>query len=488
MSWWGTRHERLRSPRGPLFCFRDSEVGQLMQHSSLFSRSRCFGRLRTAVARRESSSSIEAWYVALFAANLVMGMSSILLPLKLDRVLHLGPRELGVLSTTASLGAVIGSLLWGRLSDAAHRRKGFVVASYFAVGILHAGFALSASFRSLLICNALLSFFWIANASVAVLLVIERTSERSWESHISALNLSGAVGWLLGLVLGGFGIGVVLEAFSMTGGIEILFAILSLFGFASAALAAWLIPSTRARYTERRFRGLIVAAGNLLVEASRFNALHLYHRMIPRRLGSLRRETRLFLLSSALAFTGIGFFGAPLAMLLSQHLGYSPSVVFYSYVMLHSGIVLAYPLALRRIKSRGNRRAQIAALSVRFVLFGLIGVFLALGARPTWGVAVPFLFLIGVSWAYFQLSGVALASRFAKPENRGLALGTYNAVAGGSTMIAGVSSGYLAQGAGYSMTYIVASVLLLASILVLAKLPDPAALQAKIDPAAGEDV
>ena len=187
MSSWGAWHERLRDPRGSLFCFRDREVGQPMQHSSLSPRSQRFRQPRTAAAQREFSGSIEPWYVALFAANLVMGMSSILLPLKLDRVLHLGPRELGVLSATASLGAVIGSLLWGRLSDAAHRRKGFVVASYFSVGILHAGFAVSASFQSLLICNALLSFFWIANASVAVLLVIERTHELSWESHISAL-------------------------------------------------------------------------------------------------------------------------------------------------------------------------------------------------------------------------------------------------------------------------------------------------------------
>ena len=93
--------------------------------------------------------------------------------------------------------------------------------------------------------------------------------------------------------------------------------------------------------------------------------------------------------------------------------------------------------------------------------------------RLPWAIVAAFLLLVGVTWSFFQLSGVALASRLAKPENRGLALGTYNAISGVSTMIAGVSSGYLAQHAGYHITYIVAASLLLIAVLILWRLPDP---------------
>jgi len=89
------------------------------------------------------------------------------------------------------------------------------------------------------------------------------------------------------------------------------------------------------------------------------------------RLTELRRETRLFLLASALAFAGIGFFAVPLALTLSQRLGLPPSLVFYGYVMLHSGIVVAYPFALHRVKRSGNRRVQMAALGARMILFAL---------------------------------------------------------------------------------------------------------------------
>lgn len=419
------------------------------------------------------SRIVEPWYAAFAVANSVMGISFVLVPLKLDRILNQGPAELGILSTLASAAAVFGSLMWGRLSDVVHRRKAFVVISYFAVGLAHIGLAFTSSFHGLAIYNSIVSLFWIANASVAVLLVIERTEEHTWESHISALNLTGALGWLLGLVLGGIGITATLNLLSERGGLQTLFVVLAILAFVSSGLAAWLIPvTTKPLFTKRKFRGVRLAVGNLLVEGWRFNPLHLYHRFSLRRLMSLRRETRTFLLASALAFTGIGFFAVPLMLLLSQRLGYSPSGVFFSLVMLHSGIVLAYPVALHRIKRRGNRRVQIGSLGIRMLLFAAAAGALATSPAVPWVITALFLFLIGITWSFFQLSGVALASRLAKPENKGLALGTYNAIAGASTTLAGISSGYLAQLVGYHLTYAIAAVLLLNSILVLSKLSE----------------
>jgi MFS family permease len=424
---------------------------------------------------------VEPWYAAFFLANLVMGASSILIPLKLDRILHQGPSHLGLLSSVSSTAAVVGSLVWGRLSDAVHRRKAFVVISYLAVGVSHCGLALSTTYAGLLMHNALLSLFWVANASVAVLLVIEGTDQRIWESRISALNLSGALGWLLGLAAGGSIVSTALSLFSDRLGIQVLLLALGVMALAAAGLASWLLPATKPMFTERRFRGIIVAVGNLLLEAWRFNPLHLYHRFSLRRVPALRKETKLFLLASFLAFAGIGFFAVPLVLLLTQRLGFPPSMVFFSYVLLHSGIALAYPFALHRIRKQGNRRIQIGALSVRLVLFVLAAGLLWSSIRIPWAVAAPFLFVVGVTWSFFQLSGVALASRLAAPENRGLALGTYNAVAGGSTIIAGVASGFLAQHVGYHATHLAAAALLLAAILVLGRLPDPAPPSSAVD-------
>lgn len=419
---------------------------------------------------------IEPWFAAFYLANLVMGTSSILIPLKLDRVLDLGPSHLGLLSSVTSIAAVVGSLVWGRLSDAVHRRKAFVVLSYLIVGISHWGLAMSTSFLGLMLHNAVLSLFWVANASVAVLLVIEGADPRAWESHISALNLSGAIGWLSGLVLGGGVVSTAVGLLTDRIGIQVLLLGLGGTAMLAAGLAGWLLPGTPLRFTDRRFRGIMIAVGNLLLEVWRFNPLHLYHRFSLRRLPALRRETRAFLVASFLAFAGIGFFAVPLALLLSQRLGFSSSTVFFSYVLLHSGIVLAYPFALRRIRRRGNRKVQIGALSVRLVLLVVGGAALWVGTPIPWTATALFLFLIGMTWSFFQLSGVAFASRLAAPENRGLALGTYNAVAGTSTILAGVTSGYVAERFGHQATYIAAAALLLAAVILLAQLRDPPVL------------
>ncbi len=424
--------------------------------------------------------TIDRWFGAFLLANLAMGTSSVLIPLKIDRILGQGPSQLGLLSTLASVAAVVGSLLWGRLSDAVHRRKAFVVASYLCVGLAHAGLAFSDSFAALVVHNTLLSFFWIANASVSVLLVIERKTEESWESGITALNLAGAAGWLAGLVLGGAVVSTAFSALSVRTGMQALLLGLSLIGFAASAMALWLIPVTKPVFTQRKFRGAMVAVGNLLLEGWRFNPLHLYHRFSLRRLAELRHETKLFLGASFLAFAGIGFFAVPLALTLSQRLGNSPSQVFYAYVMLHAGIVVAYPFALRRIRKRGNRRVQIGALAVRMSLFAVAAGALWFAGDLPWLAIGLFLFAVGLTWAFFQLSGVALASRLAKPENRGLALGTYNAIAGSSTAVAGLSSGYLAQHVGHHMTYVVAAALLFLSVIVLARLPDPTGTEIRI--------
>jgi len=352
---------------------------------------------------RKWRAEAEPWYAAIGLANLVMGTSSILIPLMIAQVLRRSVGDVGLLSSLVSLVGVIGSLVWGRLSDAAHRRKPFVVLSFAAVSLGFAGIALSQSFRMVLLFNMILNFFWVANAAVSVLIVIENRQESLWEKKIGHLNQIGALGWLTGLIFG------------------------------SLALA--------------------VASSQI------------------------GEKTKRFLLATLLAFAAIGFFAVPLPLLLSQQFALPSSTVFSYFVVLNSGVVLAYPLASRRIKRLGNKAVQQWALLMRLGLFVAAALYLTLCAvAPPVPVLVLFFLGIGVSWSYFQLSGVALASRLAKPKYRSQTLGLYNAIAGLGMIAAGVSSGLLAERVGYQATFVVASILLVISLIVLHRLPAPSSL------------
>ena len=432
-------------------------------------------------ALRNWRKEAEPWYGTIGLANMVMGTSSVLIPLMLAQVLNRSVGALGLLSTLVSLVGVIGSLVWGRLSDAAHRRKPFVVLSFAVVSAGFAGIAFVHSFNVLLVLNMVLSFFWVANAAVTVLLVIENREKSLWERRISHLNQSGSLGWVAGLALGTVGLAAARNFIDETTAIRTLFLVLAVGAGVASLLAVRFIPRTVPKFTKRQFRGVIVAVGNFLVERARFGPYHLYHRFNPRRLPALlwgteglRHETKLFLLATWFAFTAFGFVFVPLPLLLSKRFGLPSSSVFLYYVVHQGAITLAYPWASRRIKRAGNKAVQLASLSVRFLLFSSVAIILSLSPSglPAWFLVLLFLGT-GISWSCFQLSGVTLASRLAKPEYRGQALGLYNAVAGVGAILAGVCSGFLAQFAGYQATFAAAAVLIAVALFILYRLPVP---------------
>ena len=426
---------------------------------------------------------IEQWYFAVGLANLALGTSSVLIPLSVAKVFDHSVGAVGLLASLASLVGVLGSLFWGRLSDAAHRRKPFIILGYAAAGLCFLGVSLAHSFYQLMILNMLLNFFWVANASVTILIVIENSTEESWERRIGHLNQIAAIGWVLGLAVGSVWMQWVPAMLGELTAIRILFWAMGLAGLTATLMAALTIRRTIPQFTQREFRGVILAMGNFISERARFAPLHLYHRLHPKRVIALltrvegfRPGTKRFFLSTLISFVGLGFFGIPLPMLLSQQFGLPSSSVFFFFVLQHVGIVLAYPLASRRIRRLGNRYVQMGSLGARVALFGGFAAYLAFFEKTPPLVVLILAFIVyGVTWSYFQLSGIALTSRLASEQNRGSALGMYNAIAGIGWIIAGIGSGLAAENGGYPLTFAIAGGMLILSLLVLLFVPDPTA-------------
>jgi len=423
----------------------------------------------------------EPWFAAVALANLVLGTSSVLIPLMLSRVLGQSVGTLGVLASLVSLVGVVGSLVWGRLSDAAHRRKPFIVASYALVGACFVAIAFVPTFEHFLWINMLLNFFWVANASVTVLIVIENREPSTWETMIGRLNQVGAIGWVLGLLFGSGALAAGAYVVDEATAIRLLFALIAVGSLAASLLAFRRVPRTEPKYTQRKFRGVRLAIGNFLFERRRFAPFHLYHRLRPRRVIAALRDphgfrpgTRRFLAATFVTFVGLGLFGIPLPLLLSERFGFSSSVVFAYFALQHLGVVVAFPLAAKRIRRTGNRSVQIGTVAARLVLFATTATFLAFSvARPPVILLVVGFAVYGLTWSYFQLSGIALVSRLARRENRGLALGLYNALAGVGWVVAGLAGGMLAEWSGYQVAFGAAAVFLLVALWILVSVPKP---------------
>ena len=438
--------------------------------------------MRRWISRRAPRG--ERWFYAVLLANMVLGTSSVLIPLMLSRVLDRSVGALGLLSGLVSLVGVLGSLVWGRLSDAAHRRKPFVVGSYGIVGLCFLAMAFVPFFHHFLWVNMLMNFFWVANASVTVLIVIENRDKSAWEDKVGRLNQMGAIGWVLGLVLGSGALALGELLVPEETAIRALFVFIALGGLAASLTASRSIPRTEPIYTERTFMGIVPALGTFLFEKLRFAPFHIYHRLKPKRVlaalrdsNGFRTGTKRFLGATFITFLGLGLFGIPLPLLLSEQFGFSSSFVFALFALQNLGVVFAFPMAAKRIKRRGNREVQIGVVGVRMLLFAATALFLALSGGPP---KLPWLLLgfviYGLSWSYLQLSGIALITRLARAENRGLALGLYNALAGVGWVVAGLLSGWLAQSFGYAVAFGTSAGIMLLALAFLFTVPKPSAV------------
>jgi MFS family permease len=423
----------------------------------------------------------EPWYAAVGLANLVLGASSILIPLALKSLLGRSVDSLGVLSSFVSLVGVAGSLAWGRLSDAAHRRKPFVALSYAVPGACLVGMAFAQTFETLILLNMLLNLFWVANASVTVLIVIENRDARDWETKIGHLNQVGALGWVFGLLLGSAVLAAGSAWIDESTAVRAMFCLIGVGGLAAAGLAMRLIPGTRPQPLAATAPAPTVSLGNALVDLvllgpiRRLDARRLTVRL--RRWGDgLVPGTKPFLLSTLVSYLGLGLFGIPLPLLLAERFLFPSSVVFLFFALQNAAVVVAYPWASRRIKRSSNLRVQRGALATRLALFAAVAVALALTPKP---IPVPILvagFIVyGLTWSTFQLSGIAITSRLAKQDARGRALGLYNGIAGIGWIVAGVGSGYLARWAGYEVAFAAAAACLALAIGILHWVPEPEA-------------
>lgn len=440
---------------------------------------RGIGRLRNAIA------GMEGLFASLGLANVALGTSSILIPLMIVHGLGGSVAQVGLQSSAASLMGVLGSVVWGHLADTALRRKALLVLSVLVLGLAYVGMAFARSFPVLLASAAIQSFFWAATGSVSVLLVLHRGEKHAWEQKIGRLNQVTALGWLCGLVLGSAALSAAARFTTETVATRGLFFLLAGIGAGATVLAIRLIPR-QAASPERIPLPITPPAGPDGVPPH--SAPQVARRLVERLPALLSakdardRALRLLLAQTFLAWMGVGFFAVPLPILLAERFAIPSAHVFLYYVLLDVGVIAAYPLASRWSAKAGNTAVQTVGLLSRLALCLAGAAFLLLSASaPPWIALALYFLVIGVSYSFLQLSGVSLASRLAPEESRGRILGLFNAVIGAGMIVAGVGSGYLAQGLGYAAPFAAAAFLLLLALFALRTMRDPA-------PSAGEPV
>lgn len=412
------------------------------------------------------------WLWGYFLANAAGGAASLLVPLY---AYHLGgtATDVGALASTASFAGILGSVIWGRAADRVRRRRVFVVMGFWGFSFFYLFLPFIHRVAELFWLNALATFLWMSQATVATLLVLESYPKADWEAGLGRFNRYAGLGWMVGLGMGAFWTGVLSRALGEGEALQSLGVITSLLGLGAGLLGYLTVPEPKIPRPRRTFIGTMVAVGNFLVERFRYAPARIYYRLGPLQIVRIMQgktkigpDLTLYFYGALLAATGFSVFFVPLPLYLRAVLGVPNGLVFALYI-LHNGMnAFSYGWAQRLIPRIGHRPVLGLALFVRSVVFPLFGVLAVLPGLHL--VLVPVFFLItGVTWAFFQLAGTAIVTRLAPAGSKGEAMGIYNALLGLSTVLGALIGGYLSDTLGYNAAFIAAGALILIALPIV---------------------
>lgn len=422
-------------------------------------------------------SEQERWFYAFVIAFIASGSASLLLPLFAATVLGGTVGQIGLMASLASLAGVPFSILWGRWSDRLERRKPFVLLAFVGTGMALLAMGFVREMRHLILLNMAMNAAWVASSAVSTLLVIEGVEQSKWESRIGRFNRYTGAGWVSGLALGA--VWNSLAGRLPEGGLRELFHLLAVLDLLAASMAfRWLREPERVpRYKRRRFRGLIVEWGDMLVERFRYAPFHLYHLAQPGRLLELIRgkeklspQLARYLSCVILIFMGFSAFFVPLPVFFRKVLGLSNSLI-YAVWMTHPFVAALFHSRAGDLAERfGNRRIQRLALSIRIALFPLAGFLPLLPPGARLPLIVGMFVLTGMSWAMTNVTCQGIVAKLAPEGSRGQVLGLYNALLGVGWILGSLLGGYLANWLGYLAAFSAAAALLLAALVGIARL------------------
>lgn len=409
---------------------------------------------------------------------MAQGGASILLPLFITFALKGNPADFGLVTGIASLFGVAASLFWGRWSDRLKRRKPFVIVGFMgtAIGLIFMG--LSQSIVALMIANALLTFLWLASVSVSTPLVLEGHPKDTWESRIGRFNRLCSIGWSAGLVLGMLWTATVADGNENSFALRFLFLILASIAVIGTIFAVLSIREPRPSLSERKYEGLAVAAGALW-ERFRFAPTRLFHLANPNKVWQTLRGRNIYgapltsyyysIIIYSIAFQ---MYFVPLPLYLSQVLEVSAPLIFGLYILHQGTSAFANPYVAVYAKTHRTRYLQRFFIGLRigiFLFVSLIFVFRDIPALLLGSLIVTFL-LSGLSWAFIDVSAIAIISRRVRIGQRSQAIGAYHSSIGTGNILGSLIGGFIATWS-FSAAFIAASALLMAALIMGMRLP-----------------
>jgi MFS family permease len=414
------------------------------------------------------------WIYSAFPISVATGPVGTMVQLYL---IYLNGQALGTIygsfATAVYNGVSIpAALFWGVATDRLHKRRSLVALSYALVAIALVSYYFDRTTAGTISRYGAISFVSVASATPLNLLIMETEQKGKWASAFARLSLIISAGNVAGLLIS------TLWSQFFPNDLVLLFVPLSAFALVSSGMALVMIH-------EPKFvleRETVALRKPSLI--SRLRANPVFFIGIPSRTDfkrafrglrtGLQSYIPLFYISTILFYVSAGLFNT----------SFVPAMHFYSlpdgqvFAVILAGMVVQ-TLAFQRAGEFINRRSLITSsiqgLLIRGWSYLAIGVAALLVSGTLFMVSSLLFYPLagGVAYAIYYTSSNTMMFNTVKGRTAGSALGVYSAVVGLATMAGSFVSGFISVYSGYYVTFVLAGVLLFATVAVVSRLPRP---------------
>jgi len=368
--------------------------------------------------------------------------------------------------------SIPAALFWGVATDRLHKRKSLIVLSYALNAIALVSYFFDRTTAGTISRYGAISFISVASATPLNLLIMETEQKGKWAHAFARLSLVISAGNVVGYLIS------VLWTQFFPNNLVYLFLPLSAFALVSAGMALVMIhepefileretvalrkPSLFSRLRANPVFFIGIPSGSDFKRA--FRGLRT----------GLLSYVPLFYISTILFYLSAGLFNT----------SFVPAMHFYSMpdqevlgVILAGMVVqtLAFQRAGEFVSKRSLITSSIQGLLLRGWSYLAIGLAGLLVSGPLFAVSALLFYPLagGVAYAVYYTSSNTMMFNTVKGRAAGSALGVYSAVVGLATTAGSFVSGFISVYSGYYVTFVLAGVLLFATVAVVSRFPRP---------------
>jgi len=404
-----------------------------------------------------SSAKNSKWIWYLFPSNIVSQGLSTVIPLY---VIFLGGNigEIAIIVAMQNGASAFGSIFWGKVIDRLHVRRAVLLVSFFVVMLCSLMMYFTNSINVLYVISPLLGFFIVGKNPVAQLLVMESIHKNQWRWLFARTSIIGTFGMLGAMIIGAIG--------------SVYFDLKPYFLICAAGCVATMGLSMTIKESQFHLErssiahsiyGLRYVFSHFHFDFPRIPELYDYKHIITIFKGRITDEIGVFYITNFLFYLGSNIYFTAFTPFL-RHYGFSNSDVFLIYMIQTAAMIAVFFLAPRFISKMGEERSISLSYAPRIAAVIIAGLFIPITiGQGSFAVAIISASLMVVAFSIFSTATSIIFFKSIPQGFEGKYLGVNSSITTVGLFIGALCTGQLANSFGYTITYAVASGILVAS-------------------------